>query len=109
MWFIMINEEFECENCFQKVSPHPESSARNHCPFCLFSKHLDDIFPWDRLSECNSLMEVVDLDYKKNKWYMIKHRCTKCGKEILNKLASDDNFLEFSKQRNKKLTAKNGF
>jgi len=48
----MRNEEFECENCGKKISLHPESSARNHCPYCLFSKHLDDKFPGDRLSEC---------------------------------------------------------
>jgi len=32
---------------------------------------------------------------------MIKHRCVKCGKEILNKLAPDDEFLEFVKNNNK--------
>ncbi|MDD2566284.1 MAG: RNHCP domain-containing protein [Candidatus Gracilibacteria bacterium] len=109
MGFIMINEEFECENCHKKVSSHPESSARNHCPFCLFSKHLDDKFPGDRASDCLGLMEPFDLDFKKNKGYMIKHKCLKCGKEILNKVASDDNLLDFTKERNKKLTAKNGF
>jgi hypothetical protein len=44
-------------------------------------------------------MKPVDIDHKKNKGYMIKHRCLKCGKEILNKLAPDDEFLEFVKKR----------
>lgn len=101
MWFKMINESFECENCHIQISKHPEWSARNHCPFCLYSKHLDEILPWDRASNCLWIMKPVDIDYKKNKWYMIKHKCTKCSKEMLNKIAPDDNFLEFIKKRNK--------
>ena len=32
---------------------------------------------------------------------MILHACQKCGKEILNKVAPDDDFLGFIRQRNK--------
>ncbi|HBA45268.1 TPA: hypothetical protein DEG21_00225 [Patescibacteria group bacterium] len=32
---------------------------------------------------------------------MIRHKCQKCGKEILNKVADDDNFLDFVKKMNK--------
>jgi len=101
MWFKMINEQFTCENCWKNIEKHPEGSARNHCPFCLYSKHLDKDFPGDRLSTCYWLMKPIGIDYKKNKWYMIKHRCTKCSKEILNKIAPDDNFLEFIQKINK--------
>ncbi len=41
-------------------------------------------------------MSPIWIDHKKNKGYMIKHKCQKCWKEILNKIAPDDNFLEFS-------------
>lgn len=99
MWFKMINESFVCENCWKEVPAHPEWSARNHCPFCLYSKHLDENFPWDRASNCYGLMKPIDIDYKKNKGYMIKHKCLKCGKEILNKVAPDDEFLEFVRKR----------
>ena len=102
MWFKMINENFICENCLKQVLKHSEWSARNHCPFCLYSKHLDKNFPWDRLSECYWIMEPIDIDHKKNKWNMIKHKCIKCSKEILNKIAPDDNFLSFVKIRNEK-------
>lgn len=101
MAFKMINESFSCENCGKNIEKHPEWSARNHCPFCLHSKHMDLNFPWDRKSECLGLMVPIDIDYKKNKWWMIKHKCNKCGKEILNKVAPDDNFLDFVKKRNK--------
>ncbi len=97
----MINEEFQCDNCWFIISKHPEWSARNHCPSCLYSKHMDKDFPWDRASTCFWLMEPIWIDNKKNKWWMIKHKCTKCGKEILNKIAPDDNFLEFIQKINK--------
>lgn len=100
MWFIMRNEKFICDFCGKEVLQHPDSSARNHCPFCLCSKHLDKDFPWDRLSTCNSIMKPIWIDYKKNKNYMILHKCIKCAKEILNKVAPDDNFLEFIKKLN---------
>ena len=101
MGFKMINEKFSCENCWNNIEKHPEWSARNHCPICLFSKHMDEEFPWDRKSICLWLMQPIDIDYKKNKWNMIKHKCIKCGKEILNKVAPDDAFIEFVEKRNK--------
>ncbi len=101
MSFIMINESFQCENCWQIIKKHPEWSARNHCPFCLFSKHLDKDFPWDRFSECKGIMTPVWIDYKKNKWWMIKHKCSRCWKEIWNKIAPDDNYIEFVEKMNK--------
>lgn len=101
MSFKMINESFQCENCLKNIEKHPEWSARNHCPFCLCSKHLDLDFPWDRLSDCMWIMKPIWIDYKKNKWWMIKHKCTICNKEILNKIAPDDNYLDFIKKLNK--------
>lgn len=100
MWFIMINESFVCENCGKEVSKHPNGSARNHCPFCLYSKHLDRDFPWDRLSDCLWIMQPIGIDSKKNKGWMIEHKCKKCGKKILNKVASDDNFISWIQERN---------
>ena len=101
MWFKMINDSFKCDNCLKDIIKHPEWSARNHCPYCLYSKHLDEVSPWDRISKCHWLMKAIDIDYKKNKWNMIKHKCKKCGKEILNKLSPDDDFLSFVQKRNK--------
>lgn len=98
--FTMINTSFTCENCGEEIPVHPEGSARNHCPHCLFSKHMDDISPWDRQSTCLWLMKPVWMDYKKNKWNMIQHKCKKCSKEILNKVAPDDDFLSFVKKLN---------
>jgi hypothetical protein len=47
-------------------------------------------------------MIPTDIDYKKNKGNMIKHKCIKCSKVMLNKIAPDDAFLDFVQKRNKK-------
>lgn len=90
MAFIMKNESFCCENCGEEIVKHPTGSARNHCPFCLYSKHLDKEFPGDRASECLGLMKPIGKDYHKNKGWMIIHECKKCWKKMKNKLAEDD-------------------
>lgn len=102
MNFIMKNESFLCEKCHKMISKHPTGSARNHCPYCLYSLHVDDVFPWDRASLCHNLMQPIDIEYKKNKWWMIQHQCVKCQKLILNKIAPDDDFLTFSQKIAKK-------
>ncbi|MBT3726257.1 RNHCP domain-containing protein [bacterium] len=48
-------------------------------------------------------MQAIDIDYKKNKGNMIIHKCLKCNKQILNKIAPDDKFLEFIQKRNKSI------
>ncbi|WP_265181671.1 RNHCP domain-containing protein [Geomicrobium sp. JCM 19055] len=42
------------------VEPLENGSYRNHCPSCLYSKHVD-VIPGDRASTCHSLMEPIDL------------------------------------------------
>lgn len=103
MGFKMINEWFICSNCWKEITKHPTWSARNHCPFCLHSMHLDDKIPWDRMSICEGIMTPVDIEHRKWKWYMIVHECKKCAKKSLNKLAPDDNYLPFMKTRSHKL------
>ena len=57
------NTAFTCEHCGREVVPLTSGSYRNHCPFCLYSKHVDAL-PGDRMSECGGLMEPVGLTYK---------------------------------------------
>ncbi len=102
MGFIMINESFSCGYCGREVSLHPTGSARNHCPHCLYSLHVDDMKPGDRASECHGLMEPIWVDYRKNKGDMIRHKCQKCSKEMVNMVAPDDEFLRFVREINKK-------
>ncbi|OIP80110.1 RNHCP domain-containing protein [Candidatus Peregrinibacteria bacterium CG22_combo_CG10-13_8_21_14_all_44_10] len=94
--FIHINEGFECAKCGTKVAPL-KKSCRNHCPTCLYSMHVDETIPGDRASNCHSLMAPAGLEYKGSKGYQIVHKCIKCGKKQLNKVADDDDPKEISK------------
>lgn len=68
---------FVCARCGAEVRPLGYSS-RNHCPFCLWSLHVDN-FPGDRSCCCGGLMEPVGALPDPKKGYIIVHRCTKCG------------------------------
>ncbi|MBA7679535.1 hypothetical protein ES703_87833 [subsurface metagenome] len=80
------NTDFICNNCSREVLPLTNGSFRNHCPFCLFSRHVD-IKPGDRKSECGGLMKPIGLKYKSGKGFQIVHRCLQCGEERVNKIA----------------------
>lgn len=80
-------EDFLCEKCGFEVRG---SGYTNHCPKCLWSKHVD-VNPGDRLSQCGGMMEPVSVETK-NGNYVIIHRCIKCGHEKRNKASKDDNF-----------------
>lgn len=82
------NAGFTCEQCGQDVTPVSNGSYRNHCPFCLFSKHLD-ILPGDRESTCQGLMEPVNIKFRSGKGYQIIHRCLKCGMRSVNRIAEN--------------------
>ena len=58
--FTKIDEEFICENCGRKVTKLGYS-CRNHCPYCLHSKHVDKN-PGDRKEECHGDLEPVSLE-----------------------------------------------
>ena len=91
--FIKNDNGFICVNCQKKVEPLKYTS-RNHCPFCLFSLHVD-ITPGDRSNLCKGILEPVlsepSSDLKKGKGFIITFKCEKCGANIRNKAASDDN------------------
>lgn len=82
------NEGFICENCGEKISPVTNGSYRNHCPICLYSKHVD-IVPGDRLNECEGLMKPIGIRHKPGKGFQIIHRCLKCEEEKANIVAEN--------------------
>ena len=87
--FNMIDEEFVCENCHNNVSKL-NYTARDHCPYCLYSKHVD-INPGDRNNHCMGLMMPVGIEKYRNT-YKIIYRCLKCNQEHKNIIADDDDF-----------------
>jgi hypothetical protein len=78
-------ENFTCEHCGAEVRGN---GYTNHCPRCLWSKHVD-INPGDRASRCGGLMEPIEIQLK-NGDYIILHRCEKCGFEKRNKTVRED-------------------
>lgn len=82
-------EDFICEKCGKKVIGN---GFTNHCPFCLWGKHID-ISPGDRLSTCGSLMKPISLISQRGE-YHIMHKCIKCGLMKKNRLGDKDNFEE---------------
>ena len=86
--FNMIDEEFICENCQKKVSKL-NYTARDHCPNCLYSKHVD-INPGDRSNNCKGLLKPIGIEKYKDT-YKIIYQCEKCKEIHKNKIANDDN------------------
>src|SRR5258708_33457603 len=100
--------DFDCCHCRLGVSAEALLSGvnhRNHCPFCLWSKHVDLRAAGDRLSACKAPMRPAGLTFKRvRKKYapngeaglpprgelLLVHHCTACRAVSLNRLAADD-------------------
>ena len=87
--FTEIDEEIICEHC-GKLVPKLEYSCRNHCPYCLYSKHVD-INPGDRAETCHGTLKPIGIELNSKKGYVIVFKCEKCGAIRKNKAAKDDN------------------
>jgi hypothetical protein len=100
--------DFDCCRCRLRVSAEQLLSGvhnRNHCPYCLWSKHVDLREAGDRLAACKSPMQPAGLTFKRvHKKYapaglaggaqpgelMLVHHCAACGALSLNRVAADD-------------------
>ncbi len=88
--FIKNKEDFVCSHCGEEVSG---GGYTNHCPKCLWSKHVD-VNPGDREASCGGLMKPISAEQKTGEWRVV-HKCEVCGHEKVNALSSDDNIEEF--------------
>ncbi len=94
--------DFICLHCHNFVSAETAISGvhnRNHCPYCLSSRHLDLFEAGDRLSACKARMKPVALTLKRStRKYahpgdgelMLVHVCEACGQVSINRIAADD-------------------
>ena len=87
--FNMIDENFICENCNKEVNKS-NYTARDHCPYCLYSKHVD-ISPVDRSNNCKGLLKPIGIENFKDT-FKILYKCEKCKEEHKNIMANDDNY-----------------
>lgn len=82
-----------CEVCGTQVVGN---GYTDHCPNCLYSKHVDSRTPGDRSSDCHGLLKPIGIRYKNSK-YQIQYCCTKCGKISFCKTVDDDCYEEILK------------
>jgi hypothetical protein len=94
-------QEFRCLHCQAPVHINHHYARvhnRNHCPYCLWSRHLDWFEAGDRLSPCKAAMQPIGLTLKatRNKYgicageLMLVHRCQDCAQVSINRVAADD-------------------
>ena len=74
----MKDESFVCENC-GKIVEKLNYTARDHCPYCLYSKHLD-INPNLKSTICLMLILLFAVDM------VYSHFNPNCGDGITSKV-----------------------
>jgi len=95
--FKKVKEDFVCENCGEEVDG---DGYTNHCPHCLWSKHVDN-FPGDRAADCGGLMDPIDTEENGGEWKVVQ-KCSKCSKIHKNKLSILDDFDKVVKIKEEK-------
>ncbi|MEI6480394.1 MAG: RNHCP domain-containing protein [bacterium] len=91
-------EDFKCEHCGNEVKG---SGYTNHCPNCLWSKHVD-VNPGDRAEECGGMMKPVRVETDRANEFMLVHKCERCGYERRNRVEKEDSvekMMEIAKNR----------
>lgn len=83
----MVNEDFICQHCGNFV-PKSSYTARDHCPYCLYSKHVDKN-PGDRLNNCQGLLKPIGIEKFKDT-FKILYQCEKCNEFHKNIMEKDD-------------------
>lgn len=85
--FIKTVENFICDQCGATVIGN---GFTNHCPVCLFSKHVD-INPGDRRETCEGIMVPVSVLQDSDGWIII-HECARCKARKRKRAEPNDNF-----------------
>jgi hypothetical protein len=87
---------FICTHCghFVPIDEQMGTRNRNHCNACLWSRHVDES-KGDRAAACGGAMKPIGLTFKhegvsKIGEIMLIHRCERCGKLSINRIARDD-------------------
>jgi hypothetical protein len=84
---------FRCVHCGLDVpASAPGTAHRNHCPVCLWSRHVD-VEPGDRASDCHASMEPIAITVRGDGEWVLIHRCAGCDELKSNRIAGDDSPL----------------
>lgn len=87
--FRKVKENFDCEKCGRIIEG---DGYTNHCPHCLWSKHVD-VNPGDRQANCGGMMKPIDVVTEKGE-QILTHECVVCGHQKRNKTSWRDDFDE---------------
>ena len=101
--FVKNDAGFICAHCGKEVQPLGYTS-RNHCPFCLWSLHVDNL-PGDRANPCRGELEPIRVEPDPKKGFVIVHRCVKCGELRRNRAAHEATVQPDNKKLLIRLTA----
>lgn len=83
---IANDEAFTCMSCGAAVPP-AGSTSRDHCPFCLRSRHVD-VVPGDRAAACGGRMDPTTVTVTDRR-VTLHYRCTRCGVEKVNRAVTE--------------------
>jgi len=84
----VVKEDFTCQHCGKEVKGNGRT---NHCPSCLWSKHMDDAVPGDRASACAGMMKPVGVWVKYGEIKRVEHKCLDCGLQRPAPVQPEDN------------------
>jgi rubrerythrin len=83
---IARDEDFRCEHCGLDVPAHGRT-ARDHCPACLRSLHVD-VVPGDRAATCRGLLDPTGIEGSVQAPKIV-YRCRRCGTKKVNRAILD--------------------
>lgn len=93
--FTRTIEDFNCAHCGAVVHGN---GYTNHCPKCLWSRHVDNN-PGDRAATCGGMMRPISVAPDGTR-FIITHKCEICGKEKRQRTTDEDDIntiIEISK------------
>jgi len=84
----------KCRHCGGEFSlDAPGTRHRNHCPWCLWSVHLDNK-PGDRAADCRGGMRPIAVHARADGEWLLVHQCETCHVVHVNRIAGDDSERE---------------
>ena len=89
--FSRKREDFLCDFCNARITGN---GYTDHCPNCLWGRHVD-VNPGDRAASCMGPLEPVRTEHDRN-GFVITYRCKRCRSEKKMRAAQDDNEVKLA-------------
>ncbi|MBB1246207.1 RNHCP domain-containing protein [Streptomyces durbertensis] len=90
---VLRTDTFDCVRCGLTVTTFsPDGERRNHCPSCLYSRHLVDQAAGGP-SDCGARMAPISIAVLRDGRWAVIHRCVRCHELTSSPVCVDDNQL----------------